>query len=52
MTLFDLQALTFEALAPLGPRVSALCSGFAVMVWGEMLLTPAGEAYLDTVKGD
>jgi hypothetical protein len=52
MTLFDLQAKTYEALAPLGPQLSALCSGFAVVVWGEMLLTPAGQTYLDKLEQD
>lgn len=41
------QTLTYEGLAFLGPQLSALWSGFAVMIWGELHLTPAGQAYLD-----
>lgn len=36
----------YEASAFMGPVVSALLAGFAVMVFGELYLTPAGERYL------
>jgi hypothetical protein len=45
-----LQALTYEALSFLGPVWSALCSGFAVVICGELYLTPAGQAYLDSLE--
>ncbi|WP_316207456.1 hypothetical protein [Bradyrhizobium sp. SZCCHNR3118] len=47
-----LQAATYEALAFLGPVWSAVCAGFAVMVWGEVYITPAGLAYLEALNGD
>ena len=40
------QKWTFEALADLGPVWSAVAAGFAVVIWGEVYMTPAGEAYL------
>lgn len=45
-----LQAFTYEALAFLGPELSALCAGFAIMICGEMYVTPAGEAYLESLE--
>ncbi|MCA1379446.1 hypothetical protein I6F34_01250 [Bradyrhizobium sp. BRP05] len=45
-----LQAITYEALAFLGPELSALCAGFAVMIYGELYITPAGEAYLESLE--
>ena len=45
-----LQVLTYEALAFLGPVWSAVCSGFAVMIFGELHLTPAGQAYLESLE--
>lgn len=44
------QKWTFEAFAPMGPEISALAAGFAVIVWGEMYITPAGEAYLASME--
>jgi hypothetical protein len=35
----------------LGPELSALCAGFAVLVLGKLHLTPLGELYLQS-KGD
>jgi hypothetical protein len=42
----DWQRWTYEALAPLGPTISAVTAGYAVMIWNELFITPAGEAYL------
>jgi hypothetical protein len=44
------QAFTYEALAHLGPVWSAVFSGFAVYVWGELHITPAGQRYLSTME--
>jgi hypothetical protein len=44
------QAMTYEALADLGPVWSAVAAGFAVILWGEVYITPAGEAYLSTLE--
>jgi hypothetical protein len=41
-----LQAWTYEALAFLGPVWSAVLAGFAVILFGEVYITPAGEEYL------
>lgn len=41
------QAATYEALAFLGPVWSAVCSGFAVILFGTTHLTPSGERYLE-----
>jgi hypothetical protein len=48
--MFALQALTYEALAFLGPVWSAVCAGLAVMIFGELYITPAGQAYLDALE--
>lgn len=40
------QRQVYEATAFLGPTVSALLAGFAVVLYGEVILTPAGERYL------
>ncbi|WP_187435947.1 hypothetical protein [Bradyrhizobium hipponense] len=45
-----LQSLTYEALAILGPVWSAVLAGFAVFILGELYLTPAGQAYLDSLE--
>jgi hypothetical protein len=45
-----LQALTYETLAFLGPVWSAVFSGFAVFICGELYITPAGQAYLDLLE--
>lgn len=42
----DLQQWTYEAAAPLGPIWAAVAAGYAVILWGEVYITPAGEAYL------
>jgi hypothetical protein len=47
----DWQRMTYEALADLGPVWSAVAAGFAVILWGEVYLTPAGEAYLAEMEG-
>jgi hypothetical protein len=41
-----IQSIIYEALAFLGPAWSALCSGFAIAIGGELYITPAGQAYL------
>jgi hypothetical protein len=46
------QKWTYEALAELGPVWSAVAAGFAVIVLGEVYLTPAGEAYLASMEGE
>lgn len=45
-----LQSASYEALAFLGPLWSAVFAGFAIIVWGEVYLTPAGQAFLDTLE--
>jgi hypothetical protein len=40
------QRLTYECLSFLGPVWSAVWAGFAVIRWGDLYLTPAGERYL------
>ena len=45
--MMTVQACLYESLAWLGPLGSALASGFAVVVAGEVYLTPAGQRYLD-----
>jgi len=44
-SMFALQCRTYEALAPFGPEVSALCAGFAIMLFGRLYITAAGERY-------
>jgi hypothetical protein len=44
------QRATYEALAPLGPTWSAVFAGFAVIIWGDVYLTPTGETYLTTLE--
>ncbi|WP_315729858.1 hypothetical protein [Bradyrhizobium sp. SZCCHNRI2010] len=39
--MLELQALTYETLAFLGPVWSAVLSGFAVMIFGELHITSA-----------
>lgn len=43
--MYALQSLAFETLEPLGPELSALLSGFAVILFGQLYATPAGEMY-------
>jgi hypothetical protein len=43
------QRLTYEALAHLGPVWSAVAAGYAVIVWGDLYLTPSGEEYLEAI---
>ncbi|MGC0389236.1 hypothetical protein [Bradyrhizobium sp. USDA 241] len=45
-----IQAATYEALRFLSPVWSAVCSGFAIMIYGELYITPAGQAYLDSLE--
>jgi hypothetical protein len=45
--MMQFQRATYEATAFLGPHVSALLAGFAVMLFGEIYLTPAGARYLE-----
>lgn len=47
-----LQRALYEAPATiaLGPIGAALAAGYAVMVFGVVYLTPAGERYLEGVK--
>lgn len=52
---FDaLQRATFEAphIVALGPTVSAVLSGFAVVWMGKPYLTPAGQRYLDALDAN
>lgn len=44
-----IQALTYQALSPLGPVWSAVLAGFAVIIWGEVYITPAGESFLKSL---
>jgi hypothetical protein len=45
--MFDFwQRATYEASASLGPIASALMANFAIVIAGELYLTPAGERYL------
>ena len=39
------------AVQALGPHLSAISAGFAVVLFGTVYLTPAGQRYLDG-KGD
>lgn len=48
--MLTLQAITYEALAFLGPVWSAVLAGFAVFLMGDLYLTPAGQAYLDSLE--
>ncbi|WP_315782288.1 hypothetical protein [Bradyrhizobium sp. SZCCHNPS1003] len=48
--MLSIQAATYKALAFLGPQWSALFAGFAVVIWGELHITPAGMAYLETLE--
>lgn len=48
--MLELQATTYEALAFLGPLWSAVYAGFAIVLWGEVYLTPAGQAFLETLE--
>jgi hypothetical protein len=43
--MFAMQCRTYETLAPLGPVVSALCAGFAIILFGQLYITPAGQRY-------
>jgi hypothetical protein len=45
-----LQGLAYEALEFLGPVWSAVFAGFAVVIFGELYLTPAGQAYVDSLE--
>lgn len=40
------QRIVYEATAFLGPIASAVLAGFAVVIFGEVYLTEAGERYL------
>jgi hypothetical protein len=44
------QTLIYESLAFLGPVWSAVCAGFAVIVFDKVYITPSGERYLEAVS--
>ena len=44
------RAATYEALELLGPVWSALAAGFAVIWFGELVITSAGERYLERLR--
>lgn len=46
--MIDLQRFIFET-CPLGPEWSALLSGYGMFLFGEIYITPTGEAYLASV---
>ena len=47
--MMDFQRATYEATAFLGPIASALLAGFAVIIFGDVYLTPAGARYLEQI---
>jgi len=47
--MMDLQRAIYEATDFLGPHASAILAGFAVVIFGEVYRTPAGERYLDII---
>jgi hypothetical protein len=48
--MIQFQALTYESLAWLGPVWSAVCAGFAVIVFDKVYLTASGERYLEVLE--
>jgi hypothetical protein len=51
--IFDwFQRSTYEATAFLGPITSALLAGFAVVILGDLYLTPAGERHLAQIDSE
>jgi hypothetical protein len=47
-----IQAGVYEApsIAALGPQWSAVAAGFAVVIFGTVYITPAGERYLKNLE--
>ena len=47
--LYAMQRMLFEepTITALGPHWAAIIAGFAVLVLGEVYITPAGERYLE-----
>lgn len=45
----QVQRAAYEATAFLGPIISALIAGFAVVIFGELYLTDAGARYLEQI---
>jgi hypothetical protein len=43
------QRMTYEAMQYLGPVWSAVAAGFAIVLGGEVYITPSGEAYLNAL---
>jgi hypothetical protein len=39
--------MIYESLESLGPFLSAIAAGYAVVVFGVVYITPAGEEYLE-----
>lgn len=46
------QRSTYEATAFLGPIASALLAGFAVVIFSDVYLTPAGERHLAQIDSE
>lgn len=47
--MLQMQITTYESFAHLGPLWSAVYAGFAVILFGTVYITPAGQRYLDSL---